>query len=78
MKRSQRIIPVIVSAIIVVLSSIYPVNAEVKVQVAKFENDNEIDTSSSTDVIQLTSRDFDSKVGSGGVWLIEFYADWCG
>jgi thiol:disulfide interchange protein len=30
------------------------------------------------DVIRLTSRDFDSKVASGGVWLVEFYADWCG
>ena len=30
------------------------------------------------DVITLTSRDFDAKVGSGGIWLVEFYADWCG
>lgn len=32
----------------------------------------------SKSVIKLTSQNFDEKVGSGGIWLVEFYADWCG
>uniref|UniRef100_A0A7S3LUX6 Thioredoxin domain-containing protein n=1 Tax=Palpitomonas bilix TaxID=652834 RepID=A0A7S3LUX6_9EUKA len=31
------------------------------------------------DVIQLTAKDFSSKVLSGdGIWVVEFYAPWCG
>jgi thiol-disulfide isomerase/thioredoxin len=29
-------------------------------------------------VVVLTSRNFDSMVGDGSVWLVEFYAPWCG
>lgn len=44
------------------------------------------DTSSSADeenefetgVIKLTSRNFESEISDGSVWLVEFYADWCG
>jgi thiol-disulfide isomerase/thioredoxin len=28
-------------------------------------------------VVVLTSRNFDSMVGDGNVWLVEFYAPWC-
>ena len=28
--------------------------------------------------IQLTSRNFDSSISDGNVWLVEFYASWCG
>ena len=28
--------------------------------------------------IVLTSRNFDSSISDGNVWLIEFYASWCG
>lgn len=28
--------------------------------------------------IVLTSRNFDSSISDGSVWLVEFYADWCG
>jgi protein disulfide-isomerase A6 len=32
-----------------------------------------------SNVISLTDRDFDSKViKSDGIWLVEFYAPWCG
>ena len=35
--------------------------------------------SSSDDVIQLTSGNFDSKViKSDELWIVEFYAPWCG
>jgi len=29
-------------------------------------------------VIQLTSKNFDKSLSDGNVWLIEFYAPWCG
>ena len=29
-------------------------------------------------VIELTSRNFDSYIADGNVWLVEFYAPWCG
>lgn len=35
--------------------------------------------SSSDDVIQLTGTDFDRKViSSNELWIVEFYAPWCG
>ncbi len=35
--------------------------------------------SASSNVISLTDKDFDSKVmNSDGIWLVEFYAPWCG
>lgn len=35
--------------------------------------------SSSDDVIELTSKNFDSKViKSDELWIVEFYAPWCG
>ncbi len=35
--------------------------------------------SPSDDVIQLTASDFNSKViQSNDLWLVEFYAPWCG
>jgi protein disulfide-isomerase A6 len=35
--------------------------------------------SSSSDVISLTSTNFDRLVkGSDAVWVVEFYAPWCG
>eukprot|EP00878_Enallax_costatus_P001518 GHUV01001669.1.p1 GENE.GHUV01001669.1~~GHUV01001669.1.p1 ORF type:complete len:459 (+),score=78.64 GHUV01001669.1:164-1540(+) len=34
--------------------------------------------SSSGGVVSLTSSNFDSKIKSGGVWMVEFYAPWCG
>eukprot|EP00775_Hariotina_reticulata_P009043 gene9043-9214_t len=33
---------------------------------------------SGSDVTSLTANNFDSRVKSGGVWLVEFYAPWCG
>lgn len=32
--------------------------------------------SSSSDVVSLTDSNFESKIKSGGVWLVEFYAPW--
>ena len=29
-------------------------------------------------VVELTSKNFDSYISDGNVWLIEFYAPWCG
>jgi protein disulfide-isomerase A6 len=35
--------------------------------------------SAKSDVVQLTEADFKDKVLRGdGVWLVEFYAPWCG
>eukprot|EP00877_Chromochloris_zofingiensis_P007928 jgi/Chrzof1/3389/Cz12g23180.t1_PDI4 len=34
--------------------------------------------SSSGPVVSLTASNFESKIKSGGVWLVEFYAPWCG
>ena len=35
--------------------------------------------SATSNVISLTDKDFDSKViKSDGIWLVEFYAPWCG
>lgn len=34
--------------------------------------------SSGSSVISLTSTNFESKIQSGGIWLVEFYAPWCG
>jgi len=34
--------------------------------------------SSSGPVIELTPSNFESKIKSGGIWLVEFYAPWCG
>lgn len=31
-----------------------------------------------TDVVKLTSRNFESHIADGSIWLVEFYADWCG
>lgn len=31
-----------------------------------------------SDVVTLTEANFQSKIKSGGVWLVEFYAPWCG
>jgi protein disulfide-isomerase A6 len=30
-----------------------------------------------SDVIQLTTDDFDTRVKGGGDWVVEFYAPWC-
>lgn len=50
----------------------------------------EVATSSNTDtdnadtepgsegVITLTSRNFDSSISDGNVWLIQFHSPWCG
>ena len=32
---------------------------------------------STGDVVTIDSQNFASTVGSGGPWLIEFYAPWC-
>eukprot|EP00883_Tetradesmus_obliquus_P011814 jgi/Sobl393_1/4620/SZX79247.1 len=34
--------------------------------------------SSSSGVVSLTESNFNSKIKSGGVWMVEFYAPWCG
>jgi protein disulfide-isomerase A6 len=34
--------------------------------------------SGSDDVVQLTSSSFNKEVGDGRLWLVEFYAPWCG
>ena len=38
------------------------------------DEENEFETG----VIKLTSRNFESKISDGSIWLVEFYADWCG
>ena len=37
-------------------------------------------TTPRAEVVQLTASDFDARVALGGdaLWLIEFYAPWCG
>jgi thioredoxin-like negative regulator of GroEL len=32
----------------------------------------------SSDIVKLTSRNFESEISDGSIWLIEFYTDWCG
>lgn len=34
--------------------------------------------SASDDVVELTAANFHSKINGDGVWLVEFYAPWCG
>lgn len=66
-----RVISILISAIVLLgLSS----NAIGEAAVGTTEKSAKVEK----DVITLTSRDFDAKVGSGGIWLVEFYADWCG
>ena len=33
---------------------------------------------SDLNVVQLTSRNFESEIADGSVYLVEFYAEWCG
>ncbi len=42
------------------------------------EKSGDEDSDIPTGVIKLTSRNFESKISDGSVWLVEFYADWCG
>lgn len=38
----------------------------------------EAETKPPTGVIKLDARNFDSSIRDGNVWLVEFYAPWCG
>lgn len=49
--------------------------SDTKVATSSSEDDND---AGSNGVITLTSRNFDSSIKDGSVWLIEFHSPWCG
>lgn len=42
------------------------------------DTDNADTEPGSEGVITLTSRNFDSSISDGNVWLIQFHSPWCG
>ena len=58
-------------------ASLPDASEKVTTSTSSSEDDHDADAGSNG-VITLTSRNFDSSIKDGSVWLIEFHSPWCG
>jgi len=60
-----------------VLGCCYAENAKLESR-SEASNSPPPESKSTNNLFQLDSRNFDSSISDGSVWLVEFYAPWCG